>query len=255
MVAAEFSANDRKVITTGDDCVRFWDATTGDQVGRRDIGETPTTVLLSKDGRRLLTTGPGRVKIYALPPANGEKLPHWVYEDFAMCLSGKFLGASGTVLEKSPEECLSQRDKLRERRADKTDPFSVWLNWLLKDSRTRSISPWLSITVPDLVEREVLNAERTGGDASSDLLRLSPTHPLVFFYLAEGPEELEWNSMRDPRHYDNAMDDVPLDTLKPTRLNFLRDYGLHELERADISAIYGSKRVARYALEAAKILL
>jgi hypothetical protein len=214
-------------MTSFDTPAGIWDARTGQQLAVLEYDDRVISARFSPDGTELLLATQNSVTLEAFPLVIGDLAPSRVGKDFAIFLAGLALNSNAIVVDYDAQECLRLRTEFEQKQQTaQPDSLATYLRWLAEDSLTRTVSPWTKITVPDWVERGLLN----GGAVRTDLLKLSPTHPLLAFYLGITEEQ-------------------------PERVSFLLDYGLRQLQAPATVSIYGSDRVARYAQEAAGMLV
>ncbi len=149
---AAFSAESSRVVTASSDgTARIWDALTGEPLTEPlqhvySVGHAA----FSADGTRVCTFSiNGTARIWDLPPTT--PAPEWL-ADLAEALAGRRINERGLV-ETVDVDLLAFRRRLQQLEGD--DPWSKIGRWLAADARTRTISPYSSLTVPQYIERAI----------------------------------------------------------------------------------------------------
>jgi len=167
-----------------------------------------------------------------IPPA-----PGWVYESLLPFLCGKELDREGKISDLSVQRQLQDQaiveqriETLRSESKITSSPWDRYLKWkFLSDSRTRSIRPDSTQSVPEFVERNLWIANKLAdGGRIRAIWLAAPGHPLVQWALGKTHSGGAWGG-------------------------WLRDRALRRLADPATGALYGAETVARWTQERAAI--
>jgi WD40 repeat protein/tetratricopeptide (TPR) repeat protein len=179
--AAEFSPDGMLVVTASTEgTMRLWDATTGRPVTEpfRHL-RSVVSARFSPDGRRVLTASlAGSAHLWDVPPMIQDA--DSILADLAETVIGKSVSAHGALESVSPARLGELRARLAGLPSE--SEFTRWLEWLLADRSTRSISPCSPITVSAYVQSRATDTNETSW---REALMLCPTNGIAFAQMAQ----------------------------------------------------------------------
>jgi WD40 repeat protein/serine/threonine protein kinase len=155
--SAQFSPDGKRIVTASwDDAARVWDAQSGQLLAELvKHGGGVNSAQFSPDGERVVTASQdGTARVWDIAPCQVERRD-WVLQ-LSEVISGQVLNKQGALEETRlarPETIKQIREKLSHESGD--DDWVVWGRWFLADPRTRAISPFSKITVPQYIGNRI----------------------------------------------------------------------------------------------------
>lgn len=175
----------------------------------------------------------GRGTFVTHVPRTEKEIPDWFHRDFLPFVSGRKVGAEGSIEELRPDELRACYLKLHEvMRRNESDVYHRLLHWYFANPSTRQVHPWSDIPVTAYLETEVYGLPADDERVSSVLGHacwVDPSHPLLHLHLALAQEE-------------------------PLKSRML-DYGLYRLTRRCNEAVYGREQWQAFIKSGRAILL
>ncbi len=182
---AEFSPDGLLIVTaSGDGMVRMWDANTGRPVSEPFVHSGKmVSVSFSPDGRRVLTVsdadGASSCDVPPVPRTLRHEEVSALLADLAEAFIGKHVNAQG-ALEGVPGDALTRAREAVAKLPRDAD-LTRWLEWLLADRSTRTISPYSQI---GLAEHLAARADETNEVSWREALMFCRTNGLAFAQMA-----------------------------------------------------------------------
>jgi hypothetical protein len=167
VIYAIFDPSGQRVATASfDHSAQVWDTLTGQPIGAPlSHDDAVLSVCFSPDSRRLLTTSTDKTaKIWDLAPVSPP--PPWLC-DLLEAMGGSSLDDIGQLHPLPVAAIFKIEDACRKSKGN--DPWEIFGRWLLSDPRTRTISPWSSVTVPDYVQRLISQGTNESLDEAEKL--------------------------------------------------------------------------------------
>jgi hypothetical protein len=188
--SAQFSPDGRRVVTMcGDNTVRLWDAATGDLLSESMQHESSVhSAQFSPDGQRVLTaSGDQTARLWDAPSLVSKDTEENVLQlaELAQAIGGDALVASGEadVLHAlTPSERMGVRKKAAKFQDSSSPqtPLQKFMQWLVSDVRSRTISPFAKTTVRDWIEDKIKEGKIAG---LREALQVDPGNPRVTAHL------------------------------------------------------------------------
>lgn len=152
VASVRFSPGGHQIVTVSyDKTIRIWDAENGKQIAEPFPGGDGQSAEFSPDGKRLLIASQddGGV-LWDLTPVE-KTAPRWLLT-LAEMLAGQRLDENGVfqILRADPTQTRKEIEDQLDKAKD--DEWSGWGKWWLDDRRTRRISPFSKIAIPEYVE-------------------------------------------------------------------------------------------------------
>jgi hypothetical protein len=161
---AQVSADGKRILSISTNEVRVWDFETGFPLmdplphdvlheGQRLQGPerhnltTRGPLLLSPDGKRIVTVSSGQARGWDIGPPKG-RCPDWLLR-LSEAISGVRLNKQGMLSRTALNRAESIQEIRRKLQESGDDDWTVWGRWFLADPATRSISPFSKVRVAE----------------------------------------------------------------------------------------------------------
>jgi len=243
---AEFSPDGDWVLTASrDGAARVWSPTTGQLVAEPLAHEFPVNCArFSPDGRWIVTASFDRTAALRRLLRPSASPPRWLPELAEAVAGERFISPS--VAEPVPAgETLRLEQSLAS--GQPADDYGNWAAWFFADRRRRPIAPDASLTVADLIDRQIrlgCHLPYQPPEWQAELLRYEPTNAPGLARLAQG--QLRWYST------NTASTLTHLDWLSRTALRLAPDEPLAQWARALVLARQGDLPAALERMERAR---
>ena len=161
---AQFSPDGEQVVTASDDkTARVWNSRTGQPLSEPMRHEQRVaSAHFSPDGERVVTASWDKTARVWDAPSIPLPVPDWI-ADLAEAIAGKRIGEGESLDLVDVKKLFELRDRLQKSTA--TDFYTKFGKWFFADRSTRTISPYSTVTVPELKK---LKEASNGSENSSD---------------------------------------------------------------------------------------
>jgi WD40 repeat protein len=179
-IAVQFSPDSRQLVAAaGDRTARVWDAGTGQGLTEAlQLQSAVNSACFTPDGHWVLTVAEnGTVWLWEIPMVT-LPVPRWLPE-LAEAIAGHRLNEQRIAEPVPVSELFRLKRQLSE--VPTTNGWSRWVNWILADRSTRTLSPASAITMPEYIQR-LVQADTL--ESLREAARLAPTNGLALVRLA-----------------------------------------------------------------------
>jgi dipeptidyl aminopeptidase/acylaminoacyl peptidase len=175
----QFSPDGQRVLTASEDkTARLWDALNGKPISEpMQHGDAVSSAQFSPDGQRVVTASVATAQLWDFPTISDKDSTDdvLILADLAEAISGitpQTSGQAEILTALTPEQIKATRDKIAVKfpgLPSQLTRLERFLKWSVSGARTRTISPFSDLTVPDWVENRIKEGTLAGLRAAIQL--------------------------------------------------------------------------------------
>jgi dipeptidyl aminopeptidase/acylaminoacyl peptidase len=163
ILSAQFSPDGQRVVTaSGDNTARLWDATNGKPIGEpMKHGDTVYSAQFSPDGQRVVTASQDKTaRLWDAATATDKDTSEDILllAELAEATGGGTFGQAENFKLLPPKQVIASREKIAAKflwPSSKLTPLQRFMKWSVSDRRSRTISPFSQVTVPEWLENRI----------------------------------------------------------------------------------------------------